>query len=183
MDKMLVGFAGNKGHGKDTAALALKPYGFEVVKFADPLKNMGRAFLASAGMDQIEIERCIEGDRKEEPLDVLSGASMRRFMQLIGYEFGRGMISDSIWADIFRLRVNMFLRIVCTDVRFPNEVEVIRSLGGRVFLVKDPRKLTTDTHVTESSVASLAVDGVIVNGGDIQLLHSKVLTAVFQGMV
>ena len=70
---MIVGFAGRKGHGKDSAAAALD--GFMVVKFADGLKGMIRSFMLHAGMDEADVEACV--DRGTEQAKGLSLAHAR----------------------------------------------------------------------------------------------------------
>lgn len=95
---MILALTGPAGCGKSTAAAYLaEAHGFARVRFAGPLKAMVRAFLAEVGAPSTEIERMIEGDRKEVAAAELSGCTPRRFMQALGTEFGRDTIHAELW--------------------------------------------------------------------------------------
>jgi len=67
----LIAFAGPAGSGKSTASAVLQDQGFELVKFASPLKAMMRAYYRSCGAEADFIERKIEGDLKQAPCPML----------------------------------------------------------------------------------------------------------------
>ena len=53
----VVAFTGKRGSGKSVASQALiDDLGFQEVKFADPLKNMIRAFYRTCGLDDETID-------------------------------------------------------------------------------------------------------------------------------
>jgi len=180
MPKQLIAFTGLKGSGKDTAAEVLVGYGFKLLKFADSLKNMVRAYLRTNGIPEDMIERYIEGDMKEVPLDVWEGCSTRYIMQTLGTEWGRYKIGDSLWVNSFKRRAAVHDLVVCTDVRFNNEVNVIRSLGGKVYRIVRPGQENNDMHESERGIILLNVAGEIVNDGSIADLHSKVKKVVLR---
>lgn len=128
----LLGICGRKGSGKSTAAQVLFDAGWKRVKFADPLKNMLRVI----GLD----DRHIEGDLKELPCDLLGGKTPRWAMQSLGTEWGRKCIFPDFWMSLARREIESVLaqgfNVVVDDVRFDNEAEMIRGLGGSVLLIK-----------------------------------------------
>lgn len=128
----LLGICGRKGSGKSTAAQVLLDAGWKRVKFADPLKNMLRVI----GLD----DRHIEGDLKEVPCDLLGGKTPRWAMQSLGTEWGRKCIYDDFWMSLARREIALVLAqgysVVVDDVRFDNEADMIRELGGSVLLIK-----------------------------------------------
>ena len=116
---------GGAGVGKSALARVLaRDYGYEVVKFADPLKAMLRVL----GLG----ERELEGDMKSAPSELLCGHTPRWAMQRLGTEWGRMKIGESLWVDAWRRRVESLpadTKIVADDCRFPNELEAARELG------------------------------------------------------
>ncbi len=181
---MLIGIAGRKFHGKDTVAKILcETAGFEQMRFADPLKNMLRAFYRTLSLGDAAIERRLEGDIKEIPCPLLGNKTPRYAMQTLGAEWGRDMISSSLWVDALQFRAHQAGKsIVVSDVRFPNECEAIRHLGGRVFRVDAGARVPANEfsdHASETQVDKLPVDGVILNNKDLQALRQQVDAAVF----
>lgn len=116
---------GVAGAGKSALARVLaRDYGYAVVKFADPLKEMLRVL----GLG----DRELEGDRKSVPSELLCGHTPRWAMQRLGTEWGRMKIGESLWVDAWRRRVAALpagARIVVDDCRFPNELEAAREMG------------------------------------------------------
>lgn len=171
-EPQIIGIAGRKNHGKDTAGQGLR--GFENVKFAGPLKEMTRTFMRYIGMSEETIERCVEGDMKETPLACFGGRSTRFFMQKLGTEFGREMIWEDIWTSAFQDRARQFEKVVCSDMRFPNEVDLIKRMGGRTVRVVNPSQpMPADAHISETAIDMLPVSMEIVNDGSIWDLHEK----------
>lgn len=166
----LIGIAGRKGHGKDTAALGLK--GYTNVKFAQPLKDMLRTFMGYIGLPSSAVEIIVEGELKEMPLEFFGGHSARHAMQTLGTEWGRALICDDIWIKAFESRVRGLGHFVCTDMRFPNEVNIIKALGGTTVRVHNPRlEVSSDQHPSEALIDNLVVDHQINNDGSIQDLQ------------
>lgn len=158
----LIAFTGLKGSGKDTAASVFVDLGYEHVKMAGCLKGMLRAMLAYQLVDEATIDRMIDGDLKEAPSALLGGRSPRHAMQTLGTEWGRDLMTPTLWADLVRSRCAAFAKVVISDVRFPNEVDLVRSMGGKVYRVE--RGLAADDlHPSERLVLELDVDGVILN--------------------
>jgi energy-coupling factor transporter ATP-binding protein EcfA2 len=172
-DKMrtVVGITGQKGSGKDTLGEAME--GFEVIKMADPLKDMIRTMYRAAGIEDHEIERKIEGDLKETPCGILGGATPRHAMQTLGSEWAK-MVDPShrLWSRIWLGKaIRSEADIVCTDIRFPHEVAAVHSLGGEILRVERPDQKSTDNHASETEMLSLDVDHTFCNDGSIADLH------------
>ena len=151
----LVGITGKAGSGKSTAAQVLLDAGWVRVKFADPLKDMLRAFYRLAGLQPDIIERKIEGDLKEVPCDLLCGQTPRWAMQSLGTDWGRKMIGVDLWLSIARRRIALAMAagfdVVVDDVRFEDEADMIRELGGLVIGLE--RGDGAGGHVSEAGVA------------------------------
>ena len=128
----LLGISGRKGSGKSTAAQVLLDAGWKRVKFADPLKNMLRVI----GLD----DRHLEGDLKEVPCDLLGGKTPRWAMQSLGTEWGRKCIFPDFWMSLARREIALVMgqgySVVVDDVRFDNEADMLRELGGSILQIK-----------------------------------------------
>jgi hypothetical protein len=174
----LIGIAGRKGSGKDTFATPLlidNGGEFNLVKFADGLKNMLRSLFRDAGTDAQTIEEMIEGSLKETPTPILFGKTPRYAMQTLGTEW-RNMISEGLWLGITDSRLKKLARggargVILTDVRFPHEVAFLRERGGKVLrIVGVVQDNEFSNHPSEKLIDELYVDGEIFNYGTIDAL-------------
>jgi hypothetical protein len=179
MKKRLIALVGLRRSGKDSAAAALVQQNWQLVKFADGLKTMLRAYFQYIGVPPADIERLIEGDLKEEPTHMLCGKSTRWAMQTLGTEWGRDLIGGDLWVNATLARASQFSRVVISDCRFPNEAKAVQAQGGLVIRIAR-NGLTADSHPSEQLIGSIPADFMIVNDGTLDDLHRKVLQLIQQ---
>lgn len=124
----LVGITGKAGAGKDTIAdYLVQEHHFIKLSFAGPLKAM----LATVGLPE-PTDRAA----KELPVEGFN-FTWRDAAQKLGTEWGRSLDPD-IWIKIMERAIQRFsddVEIVFADVRFDNEAEMIRRLGGKILHV------------------------------------------------
>lgn len=162
------GITGRKYHGKDTAARELVLHGFDLLRFADPLKNMLRAFYQTMELSSAEIERRLEGDLKEVPCIYLNGRTPRYAMQTLGAEWGRDLIHPDLWIDSLMRRAQGRDKVVISDVRYPNECETVKRLDGKVIRVDASDRVGANqfsNHSSETQINALPADVEIDNNG------------------
>lgn len=178
---VVIGFAGPIDCGKSTAARVLEvKHQFARTRFAAPLKQMMRVLLFQAGHDDETIERMIEGDLKELSCVALGGQSPRHAMQTLGTEWGRGLIDPDLWATVWRSGVEALIagglrRIVVKDLRFANEAEAVRELGGVVIYIENPaaeEARLARNH--ESERFAFKPDRILPNAGTIEEFQAAV---------
>lgn len=174
---MLIGLAGPKRSGKTLAAEYLvERHGFHHDSFAAPLRRFAcdTLGLSMAGMEAF----------KEAPIEWLSDAddgrppvTPRRFLQLVGTEFGRNLIHPHVWVRSCLRRVACHERVVISDCRFGNEALAIRELGGVVVRLTG-RGVLADRHVSEVPLHASLVDFEVDNSGTVTWLHEQLDTLI-----
>ena len=138
----IIGLAGRIGSGKSTVAREIArqleghDYSAEVLSFATPFKSMLETMLTAAGMTRKDAEIWVhDHDYREQPCPVLSGRTPRYALQTLGTQWGRDILSKTVWADLGRQRAakSQCDVVIFDDVRFLTEVDVLGQ--DKVFLV------------------------------------------------
>ncbi len=162
---MLIGFSGNMGVGKSTAIQALKDFVFpqevHLVKFAQPLYDM-QEFIYRRISTVVQRDESFTKDRK--------------LLQWLGTDWGRDTIKQDLWVSIWKQAVlslqleDLEAIIVCDDVRFDNEGEAIKELGGQVIKIIRPDSTSHAQggvgivgHKSEGGVSNNYIDFIVEN--------------------
>ena len=190
---MLIGLCGLIGSGKGTVADTLVgKHNFQKISFADKLKD-GVASIFDWPRDLLE-GNTLEGRNWREQPDTFwtneckQEITPRHVLQVFGTECMRHGFFDGIWVSLVKQKIidNPTQNYVIPDVRFPNEVEIIKSLQGKMALVKrgeDPQWFTDyenkgikpiDVHASEWSWAKTNFDIILRNNGTLEDLHQQV---------
>jgi hypothetical protein len=137
---MIIGVVGFIGSGKGTVAdILVQKHGFKKLSFADTVKDATAAIFGWP-------RHLLEGDTQEsrefrETKDEWwserfgSDFSPRLALQLMGTEAGRDVFHKDLWVFSLERKLGMYPNVVIADVRFPNEIDFIRSKGGFVVRV------------------------------------------------
>jgi hypothetical protein len=144
--------------------------GYKRLSFADPLRKFSAQILSSLGYNGLACLR----DKKEEKITEL-GVSPRQMMQTLGTEWGRSCIHPDLWIMVAAGTVEKQLKrgrnVVIDDVRFPNEAEMIRKLGGELWLVNRPGLVYEGDHASEGALSEVEPDSLINNSGSLTQLR------------
>ena len=140
---MIIGVCGFIGSGKDTVADYLVNFHeFRRESFASTLKD---AVAAVFGWDRTLLEgRTAEAREWREQVDpwwaerlAMPTLTPRWVLQYWGTEVGRRSFHDDIWiASLENKLRNSKDSIVVSDCRFPNEIDSIKKLGGKIIWVQ-----------------------------------------------
>ena len=159
------------GSGKSTVAGMLRSY--KRLSFADPLRKFSAQILSSLGYNGLA---CLK-DKKEDKI-VEIGVSPRQMMQTLGTEWGRSCVHPDLWIMVAAGAVEKQLKrgrnVVIDDVRFPNEAEMIRRLGGELWLIDRPGVHYDGDHSSEGALADVLPDAVVHNSGTFSHLREVV---------
>lgn len=181
----VIGLTGRAQAGKDTVAdYLVREHGFTRFAFADKLKSMALV------LDPI-VQEGREGDfaRLSEAVHYTGweGAKkmpeVRRFLQVLGTEAVRDHLGPDTWVNAVKADAMRILsiggRVVFSDVRFPNEADLVDTLGGEVWKVVRPQHEAADpNHASEANVDSMPAAMVFVNDSTIAMLLSLVQSAL-----
>lgn len=198
---LLLGLTGLANAGKDTVAQLLSIHtGAARFAFADGVyEEVGRAFDVSSTailglratketpMDCLALYRCMDrGFVDALPAHIRSepykARSPRNILQWWGTEYRR-VQNPGYWVTAAQQTIlSLWAQpmppsgIVVTDVRFPNEAELIRNLGGLIWKIDRPGTAPAPTgHVSEVHGDEFQPDLTIRNTHDIRHLQSIVL--------
>ena len=157
----IFGLAGKKRAGKDTVfsiARDLVDGQAGRVAFADPLK---REVAAATGMPETFVEA--------------NKSQFRPVLQWWGTEFRRQYFGADYWINQMAEEIRVMRRVVdvlfITDVRFPNEGDWVRDMGGTMVRVERDVAGTRDGHSTEVDMDSYRhYDHTLDNHGTVQEL-------------
>ena len=155
----IIGLSGKKKCGKSYVATYIENM-FPVCKrisFADKLKTVVTELFSLE-------DECYDPDKKEIVLEQW-GVTPRTLMQKIGTEMFRNTLQEvipdismpynSIWVtnvhnQIISLNPKYVDCVIIDDVRFPDEYDCIRNLGGKVIEIIRPFTPTDmDSHASE----------------------------------
>lgn len=160
----IIGICGPIGAGKSTLAQSLAVYySYTKLPFAQPLKTMLQAL-------GIEPEALNDPKLKEEVHPLLCDKTPRWAMQTLGTEWGRHWIHPDLWTRAWANRATKYSKVIADDLRFPNEAQLVRALGGQVWRIDRPDRQTNSVHESEQYLDGLPVDRLLVNSGTIQEL-------------
>ena len=144
-----IGFMGLAGSGKDTAADALM-FTHHRCSFASRLKGIARML----GWD---------GEKDERG---------RAFLQDLGMAVRR--FDEDTWVRLLSEEISPRMQqLVFTDVRFQNEADFVRSIGGIIVRIVRPG-IIAQNHESELKQSEIAADIEIVNDGSVADLHKKI---------
>ena len=151
---IIIGLAGKKGAGKDYTADVIQSvcenHSLTVYRtsFAEPVKNM-----LSIGLS-VDMDCFVDHDKKEKVIPHV-GCTPRKLMQTLGTGWGRNLVSENLWADLCKYRIETKIEkriniVLVTDVRHTNEAQATD-------------KTALDMHSSEARISSDLVTTVFIN--------------------
>jgi len=136
----IIGISGLAGSGKSECSLSLqRNQRYTEIAFADKLKSM-TSDLFDLPLDMLRAENKQKRAEREEPIVRLSRDGTPRSGRWLLQEMGNKirMVYPDVWIEYVghqikrHVKNNGYGKFVVPDVRFNNELEFIRSLGGEV---------------------------------------------------
>jgi hypothetical protein len=168
---MIIGLSGYAQSGKDaTANLLCLNYDYKRIAFADPMRHALQTI--NPRLDSITRVSDLVDDygwdvAKKNP-------EVRRLLQVIGTDFGRKMLGDDVWVKMAVRDLRQGDRVVISDVRFPNEADAIKKLGGTVWRINRKDNSAVNHHPSEHAMDNYMFSQVIYNDGTLEDLSDEV---------
>jgi hypothetical protein len=207
----IIGLTGPAGCGKDTVAdLLVAHAGFTKIAFADPLRaevaaafdidveHLLRRETKEHPLTALALHRCRSDGFVGcigmlhalacQALDLDAPQSPRQIMQWWGTNYRRHQ-HQNYWVRQTEARVRALLSgrwgvqsVVITDVRFADEAELVRTLGGEIWRIERPGvAVTPGAHVSETAGNEFGASEVISNSASIGHLSDQVQMALAPG--
>lgn len=168
---MIIGLSGYAQSGKDsTAELLCLNYGYRRIAFADPMREA--LLRLNPKLDSItHIAHRVEDYgwdlTKKDP-------EVRRLLQVLGTEVGRKMFGENFWVDLALSGLKPEDKVVVSDVRFPNEGDAIKKLGGSLWRINRRNHSAVNDHASEHAMDNYMFNHVIYNDGTLDDLSDEV---------
>lgn len=159
---MIIGLTGFAQTGKDTVAKVLcGNHNYERRAFADNV----RSFVYDLDIEGLRLVVDTMGWEKAKQL-----YTVRRWLQKVGLS-ARNILGENVWITSVTSNLTPFDKVVITDVRFLNEAEAIKNLGGEIWRVERPGVGPVNDHISETELMSIEIDHVITNVGTFEELE------------
>lgn len=190
----LIGITGKAGAGKDTIAdYLVKHFGYTRYGLADPLKKL---LMKRFGINEAYINNRTTKEAAHPAFgygELIDGVpryySLREWMQWLGTEASRELHGEDCWINIMEREWHAInatnettfgelQRMVIPDLRYDNEADRIRKLGGTIIAVVRPGVAPVATHKSEDGVNSRLIDQTIINDSDINTLIRRAIDAL-----
>lgn len=177
---MVIGLCGAKGAGKDTVGEYLvSQYGFDRFAFADKLKE---AVCALFNMSYDDINRFKNNPLVtlriyyEDGLTVANYWTFREILQRMGTEVGRDVFGKDFWVDLIEEEIKGSSKAVITDVRFDNEINLVKRHNSAVmWRIERSKSINNDAHASEQLATQKWFEGVTIkNDGTVRDLYNTV---------
>lgn len=182
---MIVGFTGRMQSGKDTAAdFLLHEHDYYRASFAQALreevdKYFGDLPLYIAALMPLGVLGAFNSMKREDIWRKPTTRAARIVLQWWGTEFRRNR-NPEYWVRKLLYSMTPGVDYAISDVRFQNEAEIIRDLGGIVIKIErdaaDKPGEGIQGHASEK--LDFDVDHVIQNNGSFEDLYEKIETCL-----
>lgn len=183
---MIIGIGHTLRVGKDTAANALvRDLGFKRVAFADTLKDFvlmvdslvmpsGGSLTVNTSAGRGRIAYMVHSMGWEQAKD--NWPEIRRILQETGLA-ARKTFGENCWIEALEYTMVPGVNYVIPDVRFENEADWVRDIGGKVIKITRPGHYGQG-HVSETALSKFEFDDVIENDSSVLELERKVVDLV-----
>lgn len=181
--RIVIGLTGYAQSGKDTiGTILVNDHGFTRLSFADNVREAAWRLNPLVPDPYTDPDPDMAYGVAAYPLQEIVKSlgweaakaipEVRRLLQVMGTEVGREMFGETAWVDMVARQIEGLSKIVITDVRFKNEADFVRSLGGTVVMVKRAGNHPINQHASEQ--LDFEVDMTLHNNDTIPNLRAMV---------
>jgi len=172
---MIIGLSGYAQSGKDTiAGMLIGLHKYNNRAFANPMREslyILNPIVTSTLGGQDRLQHIVDEHGWEYAKKYTDA---RRLLQVFGTEVGRKLFGEDFWVNQVFKGISSADKIVFTDVRFPNEAQMIKHFDGQVWRVLRPGYSPLNDHPSESAMDDWLFDKVIINDAGLESLKSQI---------
>jgi len=162
---MIIGLTGYAQSGKDTlAGMLIGLHKYDNRAFADPIRKLLYE-MNPLVKDEYRVKGIVDAYGWDKAK--VEFPELRSLLQTLGVA-ARTIFNDQFWVSQGLSGLSAGDKIVITDVRFPNEADAIKALGGQIWRVKRLGVEAVNEHVSETAMEGYKVDQIFVNNGSIE---------------
>jgi hypothetical protein len=88
------------------------------------------------------------------------------------------MFGENFWVDASLRSIPDGSKVVFADVRFPNQADTFRELGGKVWRINRIGFNAANDHISEHALDEYKFDLVVDNNYSIEYIYHKVETLI-----
>jgi len=174
----LIGLSGRAGSGKDTVANYLvKNYGYIKLSFGNVLKDIVSCIFGwprdLLEGDTLESREFREKEDKWWSNHLKIKITPRIALQKIGTDVFRMHFHQDIWLLILKKQIIKYDKVVVTDIRFLNEYNMIKKIGGNIIKITR-NNIIKDLHLSENILDGIKFKFIIHNNGTIEELYQNI---------
>lgn len=164
MSRKLIALGGKLRAGKDAIGdYLVEKHDFVKLGMSDALNEALLAldpyiltsYTANNGTVHEHVERYSSLYARVGYVEAKTNPEVRRLLQKLGTEVGREMIDPDVWVNIAQKKILEHWAsgkdVVITAMRFPNELEMVKRLGGVAAWVERPESSRIDSEGLRSS--------------------------------
>lgn len=143
----LVGYA-NSGKTSIAKSFSVGRIDTNIINFSQSLYDMMKVL----GIKQEEIDDKI---KREQPHHLLGGKTVISALISLGTCWGRDLIHKNIWVNVAVNKVKNNKINIFENVRFMNEAEAVKNLGGHLIYIERPNLEVNLDRASEIEVADI----------------------------
>ena len=163
----IIGITGKKFSGKTEASNCLKD--FKSINFKDSLIEEIKENFPDLLRELALIYRMAD----IKTLFDIKPPLVRLLLQNYGTNVRR-KDSENYWVAKWLDKIDISDNIIADDVRFLNEANAIKDVGGIVIRIVRPSVKSIDTHISETEMDKIEPDYEIINSSNKEYLQSEI---------
>jgi hypothetical protein len=173
---MIIGLSGYARSGKDTVGKRLVDnHEFLNYAFANFIKDL--LFYMNPIIDDKEFRLFDVVKAYGWEVAKTKFPEVRRLLQVLGVG-ARNTFRDTFWIDELVRTIPSDRNIVITDVRFKNEADRIKELGGQIWRIERSGVSAVNDHISEHDLDNWEFDAYIHNNSSLEDLYFAVDTTL-----
>lgn len=175
---MIIGLSGYSRSGKDTVAgILIGLHGYNSRAFANGVRELLLEVNPAISINEYgsrTLKDIVQTNGWEEAKKY---KLVREYLQTLGLG-ARKVLGEETWINHAMSGISSSQQVVFTDVRFPNEAQMIKNLYGQIWRIQRPGVVAVNNHPSESAMDSWKFDKIIMNNTGLDGLKQQIASCL-----